>query len=67
VGGEFRNSKLDSYFTAHGILKEVTIPDMPAMNGVAERMVHVLKKKVHAVLKDRDCPVSLWAEAILTM
>jgi len=56
-GGEFCNSELDAYFTAHGILKEVTVPDTPAMNGVAERMVRMLKEKVRAVLKDRDCPV----------
>ena len=66
-GGEFCNDALDAYFGEHGILKEVTVPDTAAMNGVAERMVRVLKEKVHAVLKDRDCPNGLWAEAILAV
>ena len=66
-GGEFCNSELDSYFEEHGILKETTVPDTAAMNGVAERMVRALKEKVRAVLKDRDCPDGLWAEAILAV
>ena len=30
-------------------------------------MVRTLKEKVRAVLKDRNCPNGLWAEAILTV
>src|SRR5258708_8270677 len=38
----------------------------PQQNGVAERANQTLTECMHAMMKDQDCPLALWGEAICT-
>ena len=65
-GGEYINQRLKEYCDQHGILLELTVPHTPQQNGVAERANQMLTKHMHAMMKDTECPLMLWGEAIST-
>jgi transposase InsO family protein len=48
------------YSKEKGIKHEITMPDTPQQNGVAERMNRTLLDKVRAMLVDADLPESYW-------
>src|SRR5260370_31036756 len=65
-GGEYINQRLKEYCDQHGILLELTVPHTPQQNGVAERANCTLTECMHAMMKDANCPMGLWAEAVCT-
>ena len=63
-GGEYRSREFAQYLRKHQIEHEVTMPDSPEMNGLAERMNRTILEK--ALCAHADVPTSLWAEATST-
>ena len=65
-GGEYRSREFAEYLQRHQIAHEVTVPDSPEMNGVAERMNKTILEKAKCMCAHADLPKSLWAEAAST-
>jgi hypothetical protein len=63
-GGEYTSTRLATYLEDKGIQHELTTPDTPQHNGVAERMNRTLLDKVRAMLADADLPESYWYAAL---
>jgi hypothetical protein len=63
-GGEYTGGVVAKYLEDKGIKHEVTTPDTPQHNGVAERMNRTLLDKVRAMLLDADLPKSYWYDAL---
>ena len=55
-GGEYIAGALQQYLKDKGIRHEMTTPDTPQHNGVAERMNRTLLDKVRAMLADAALP-----------
>ena len=62
-GGEYRSREFAQYLRKHQIEHEVTVPDSPEMNGLAERMNRTILEKAKCMCAHADVPRSLWAEA----
>ena len=54
------------YLINHQIEHEVTLPDSPEMNGLAERMNRTILEKAKCMCAHAGLPRSLWAEAAST-
>ena len=65
-GGEYRSQEFAQYLRKHQIAHEVTVPDSPEMNGLAERMNRTIVEKAKCMCAHADLPKSLWAEAAST-
>ena len=65
-GGEYRSREFADYLRKHQIAHEVTVPDLPEMNGIAERMNRTILEKAKCMCVHADLPKSLWAEAAST-
>ena len=65
-GGEYRSREFAEYLRRHQIAHEVTVPDSPEMNGVAERMNRTILEKAKCMCAHADLPKSCWAEAANT-
>ena len=63
-GGEYTSTNLEVYLRLKGIKHEITTPDTPQHNGVAERMNRTLLDKVRAMLIDADLPETYWYDAL---
>lgn len=63
-GGEFMDHELQSYLKDQGIAIELTTPDSPQQNGVAERKNRTLNDAVRTLLISSRLPNYLWAEAM---
>ena len=63
-GGEYTSSNVQSFLKGKGIRHELTTPNTPQHNGVAERMNRTLLDKVRAMLFDADLPETYWHHAI---
>ena len=48
-GGEYTGNTVQKYLTSKGIKHEITMPDTPQHNGVAERMNRTLLDKVRVL------------------
>jgi hypothetical protein len=57
-GGEYTGGELGKYLEEKGIQHEITTPDTPQHNGVAERMNRTLLDKVRAMLLNAGLPES---------
>ena len=66
VGGDYRSSEFAQYLRKHQIEHEVTVPDWPEMNGLAERMYTTILEKAKCMCAHADVPRSFWAEAAST-
>ncbi len=66
-GGEYTNQWLKDYCIQHGISLELTVPHTLQQNGVTERANWTLTKQMHAMMKDTNCPMGLWGEAVWTV
>ena len=65
-GGEYRSREFEQYLIKHQIEHEVTVPDSPEMNGLAERMNRKILEKAKCMCAHAGLPYSLWAEAAST-
>ena len=65
-GGEFTSREFESYLTTEGVRHELTIPNNPEQNGVAERMNRTLVETARSMLVNSNLPCSFWAEALST-
>jgi transposase InsO family protein len=63
-GGEYVGNVSMAYLESKGIKSEVTTPDTPQHNGVAERMNRTLLDKVRAMLTEADLPEMYWYDAL---
>jgi GAG-pre-integrase domain len=59
-GGEYTGGELAKYLEERGIQHEITTPDTPQHNGVAEHMNRTLLDKVRAMLLNAGLPESYW-------
>lgn len=65
-GTEYVNNKMLSFFESRGIKNELTVPDTPEQNGVAERMNRNLCDRIRCMLSDANLDKQFWAEAAVT-
>ena len=63
-GGEFISSELMKYCEEQGIRGFLTAPYSPQQNGVAERKNRTILDMVRTMLKSKNVPKELWAEAV---
>jgi hypothetical protein len=63
-GGEYTAHAVQTYLSEKGVQHEVTTPDTPQHNGVAERMNRTLLDKVRSMLQDAALPESYWYDAL---
>lgn len=65
--GEFISTKLKSFLATNGINHQITCPYTLAQNGVAECKHRHIVETIMALLQMTSMPISLWAEATLTV
>ncbi|KAJ0551653.1 putative RNA-directed DNA polymerase [Helianthus annuus] len=65
-GGEFCSKEFNSFCEEQGIRRELTTPHTPQLNGVVERKNRTIMGMVRSMLKDKEMPNFLWAEAVAT-
>ena len=65
-GGEYRSREFAQYLLKHQIEHEVTVPDSPEMNGLAERINRTILEKAKCMCAHAELPRSFWAEAAST-
>src|SRR6266702_2987837 len=63
-GGKYIAGAVQAYLKEKGIQHEMTTPDTPQHNGVAERMNRTLLDKVWSMLRDASLPKSYWYDAL---
>ncbi|KAK4381915.1 Retrovirus-related Pol polyprotein from transposon TNT 1-94 [Sesamum angolense] len=63
-GGEFMSADFFQYCDNNGIQRQMTCPNTPQQNGVAERKLAHLISTSLSWLHDKNLPRELWAEAI---
>ena len=63
-GGEYIAHIAQVFLKERGIQHEMTTPDTPQHNGVAERMNHTLLDKVWSMLRDASLPESYWYDVL---
>ena len=64
-GGEYIASAVQEFLKTKGVQHEITTPDTPQHNGVAERMNRTLLDKVRSMLHDASLPETYWYDALL--
>ena len=62
-GGEFINSKLQTYLHEKGITHEMTAPHTPQQNGMAECFNQTTHESALTMLKDAELSHGFWPEA----
>jgi len=65
-GGEFRNSRFDSFCSDHGLEHQFSSPYTPPQNGVVERKNRTLVEMARTMLYEYRTPRRFWAEAVNT-
>ena len=65
-GGEYMSTEFHDYLKEKGIRHELTVPDSPQQNGVAERMNQTLIESARLMIRHAGLPNTYWAEAIST-
>ncbi|SCZ91573.1 BZ3500_MvSof-1268-A1-R1_Chr1-2g01498 [Microbotryum saponariae] len=63
-GGEFMSNEFSRFLEEQGITRQLSIPDTPQQNGVAERANHLITEGVRSMLHQSGLPHALWAEAL---
>ena len=64
-GGEYRG-QFEEYCWSKGIRLEFTMPKMPELNGLAERMNQTIMERVQSMLAHAKLPQKFWAEVLTT-
>ena len=65
-GGECVSADFEKCLKKEGVRHELTVPNTPEQNGVAERMNRTLVKAVRSMLADARLPHHFWAKALST-
>ncbi|SGZ30180.1 BQ5605_C110g13210 [Microbotryum silenes-dioicae] len=65
-GGEFMSNEFSRFLEEQGITRQLSIPDTPQQNGVAERANRSITEGVRSMLHQSGLPHALWAEALAT-
>ena len=65
-GGEFLSNDFMEYCKEHGIQRQLTCPETPQQNGVAERKLAHLTSVCLSWMHARSLPRELWASAFQT-
>lgn len=67
-GGEYVNHQFKSFMTKHRIHHQLTVPDIPQQNGIADHMNRTIMEKVRCMLLliDAELDNRFWAEAATT-
>ena len=65
-GGEYLSQEFQEYLKSNGIQHELTVPNSPEQNGVAERMNRTLVESARAMISHASLQNSYWAEAVAT-
>ena len=58
--------QFEEYCRSKGIRLEFTVPKMPELNGLAERMNRTIMERVRTMLAHAKLPKTFWAEAMST-
>lgn len=65
-GGEFLSNEFLDYCKEHGICRQMTCPDTPQQNGVAERkLAHLTSVCLCWIHDEQGLPRELWAAALI--
>lgn len=64
--GEYINSQFDSFLSAEGISRQLTVPYTPQQNGVAERANSTRIEMARSMMVHAGVNEYLWAEAVNT-
>ena len=65
-GVEYTSNDMTEFCQEHEIIHEVTAPDIPQSNGVAERKNIPLMDMVNCMLLSSGAPENLWGEALIS-
>lgn len=63
-GGEYTGHELSDWLRANGVDVQVTAPETPKQNGVAERYNRTLAERAVAMMEDAGLTKAMWAEAV---
>ncbi len=63
-GGEYVSKEFDKVRNGYGIRRQLTIPETPQQNGVAERRNRTLAETTRCLLLESKLPKSFWGDAI---
>lgn len=64
-GGEFTSQEFKDFCEKEGIKRQLIVAYTPQQNGVAERRNRTIMNMVRCLLKEKDLPKFLWAEAVV--
>ena len=65
-GGEFNSGEFNNFCDLNGIKRQLTAPYSPQQNGVVERKNRTIMSCFRSMLKEKNLPLELWAEAVNT-
>ena len=65
-GGEYLDSRLGQYFSAHGVIHQTSCTTTPQQNGVAERKNRHLLDMARWMCFSMSVSRSYWGDAVLT-
>ena len=65
-GGEYCSRNFDEYLKQKGITRQLTVPNNPAQNGLAERMNRTIVESARSMMFHSNLSVNFWAEAVNT-
>lgn len=65
-GGEYINEAFNNYLKLHGIKRQITAPNSPQQNGVAERYNRTVLTIARSIYYNTGLPEKLWPEVIAT-
>ncbi len=63
-GGEYTGKQFESYLKEKGAHHEITMPNMPQHNGMAECLNRTLLEKAHTMLSDAKLPKGYWFDTL---
>ena len=63
-GGEFTSKEFNEFCDTNGIRRLLTVSHSPQQNGVVERKNRTILEMARSMLKSKEMPKELWAEAV---
>lgn len=65
-GGEYKSERFDNYLIKFGIKRQLSVPESPQQNGLAERLNQTLANITRCFLIESGANLNFWAEAACT-